>query len=1413
MSAFHGEQTSAQGIHTLTAWEHVDIAARNAGTYAAGDVGKVSRVGTGGGPFTFYILKDAVGPITDANWDDVGTSTGSTVAPLTGRLYVDRTYAGPAASDGSIAAPFTTIQDAVNACNLGGAATPAEEEAQSWLVVIAGGYYDEALALPEKRSIWLKGGAGVYLSDGISNQPVTIPGTVLPSSNAPYTYTFENIIFSDTVTVTSGVALTYHLSFRSCVFFDPAGTAVGPAVDGTGWVGGSALRVYAEKSVLRAFDGNYAIQLVGDTQNTAVGMDECQLEGGITCAGYGRMRSCQFGNGPSGTCDFDFNAAGIGLTAVTLSNVERPVGVFDSQFAGSTQFNDASATPNTNLYVDNVSDKSFSDAGGTFGANTNATHPLWNASAGGPPTGAAGGDLGSNYPNPAVTAVHSGANQLAIANGLAGDEVLVVNGAGTSITGSALTNFGDLSGPAGAADTALAVFDSTTGKLIKDVATTTLEDTTGPKLKLAAAAIAGHNAQIILDAGTLADKSQITLLRGGVTDWVFGVTASDEFHWADASGTVRLKLDQTGALTFNEAYTFPTTDGGVAGEVLTTDGGGTVTWAAPAGGGTVTSTAATTVATQLALMTTDTNIYNAPEATLVGGDFALDASSLGVGHTASLTLKSGHSTDPSILMFEDASTARWAVETINPATSGNLRFKELGTNLTVMSVSTTGALTLGDHAGGHEFTLPDADGTINQVLQTNGAGAVSWGSVAGGGTVTSSAAGTTATQLAVMASDTDIYNAPEVTLVEAGLALDASALGVNHDASVTLASGTTADDAVINFKQASTAKFTVGITDVATTPVGELLFWSGVGTQLMSLSDTAHLTIAPGVNQYTLPSARGAALEVLQTDAVGNVSWAAVAGTGDVSGPGAAVVDDALVRWDTTTGTLVKDSYAVLTDAQLTLTGVAAADAASLTLTAGTTADATLNIDAGSATNRGTIAFKQAGTDVMSLGVAASATSLGLLDSGSVQRFAFSQTGVLTINPAAADFFAFPSGDGAASQVLQTDGAGAVTWATIAGTGDVVGPAGATDTALARFDTNTGKLLQNSEATLTDLATDNKVVLTLDGGGAGDAGLTLTTGATPGHDATVTLDHGGAAADTALLKFQSNSTLLCQLGLLGDGVTALPGITLQDDAGNTNLTVTYEAGAPVAGLHTTVATVDASGYVGGSIASLVVDGGPAGGPGLETHATLEFKQAGVAGFHFLSRMGGMHTTPTLMLRSGFGDDVLQLDATAAGAPTICINGSDLGGDHWFLPTVDGTAGQVLTTDGTHNAGGAAWATPAGSNVEILKADFSYADHGGTVTVIPDLAEGDVVLQVWVRYTIAFNNGVDQVEVGNTGSVDAYFGMSDTAPHHTASGFSTEPVDLVTVGPSPADVIVTITPGIGLPSTTGTGFVCVLVHRA
>jgi hypothetical protein len=60
-----------------------------------------------------------------------------------------------------------------------------------------------------------------------------------------------------------------------------------------------------------------------------------------------------------------------------------------------------------------------------------------------------------------------------------------------------------------------------------------------------------------------------------------------------------------------------------------------------------------------------------------------------------------------------------------------------------------------------------------------------------------------------------------------------------------------------------------------------------------------------------------------------------------------------------------------------------------------------------------------------------------------------------------------PVDDGTSGQALITDGSGVLSWSTAA-SGDVYGPASATDNAIARFDGTTGKIIQNSAVTIAD---------------------------------------------------------------------------------------------------------------------------------------------------------------------------------------------------------------------------------------------------------------------------------------------------------------------------------------------------------
>lgn len=110
-------------------------------------------------------------------------------------------------------------------------------------------------------------------------------------------------------------------------------------------------------------------------------------------------------------------------------------------------------------------------------------------------------------------------------------------------------------------------------------------------------------------------------------------------------------------------------------------------------------------------------------------------------------------------------------------------------------------------------------------------------------------------------------------------------------------------------------------------------------------------------------------------------------------------------------------------------------------------------------TGLGTISTQAASNVSITGGSISGITDLAVADGG---------TGASTAANARINLL--PSYTGNGSKVLTLNsGATDVEWTTPAvGTGDVVGPASATDNAFARFDSTTGKLIQNSSATLND---------------------------------------------------------------------------------------------------------------------------------------------------------------------------------------------------------------------------------------------------------------------------------------------------------------------------------------------------------
>lgn len=248
---------------------------------------------------------------------------------------------------------------------------------------------------------------------------------------------------------------------------------------------------------------------------------------------------------------------------------------------------------------------------------------------------------------------------------------------------------------------------------------------------------------------------------------------------------------------------------------------------------------------------------------------------------------------------------------------------------------------------------------------------------------------------------------------------------------------------------------------------------------------------------------------------------------GDVTGPGSST-DNAVVRFDSTTGKLIQNSVVTI-------------DNSGNIATAGTVDGRDVSTDGGKLDGIG------AGADVVGPGTATD---------NAIARFNLTTGKLLQNSSVTVD----DSGNIATSGTvdgrdLSTDGA------KLDGIGagaDVVGPGSATDHAIARFDLTTGKLLQNSSVTVDDsgnIATsgtvDGRDLSTdgakLDGIGAGAdvvgpgsatdnavARFDLTTGKIV-QNSTVTIDDSGNIATSGTVDGRDVSTDGAKLDGIGAG--------------------------------------------------------------------------------------------------------------------------------------------------------------------------------------------------------------------------------------------------------------------------------------
>ena len=143
--------------------------------------------------------------------------------------------------------------------------------------------------------------------------------------------------------------------------------------------------------------------------------------------------------------------------------------------------------------------------------------------------------------------------------------------------------------------------------------------------------------------------------------------------------------------------------------------------------------------------------------------------------------------------------------------------------------------------------------------------------------------------------------------------------------------------------------------------------------------------------------------------------------------------------------------------------------------------------------------------------------------------------------------------------ILTKNTGNVATWSAItdAATGNVVGPASSTDNALARFDTTTGKLIQNSAVTVADTTgtmtfpAGGGTVYTVGGAAARKGSSTFVAGVSPAIATTA------VAADSVIVITRTNISGIIQGDAEGQHVTITPGVSFVVTASDTDDVSTF----------------------------------------------------------------------------------------------------------------------------------------------------------------------------------------------------------------------------------------------------------------
>lgn len=271
------------------------------------------------------------------------------------------------------------------------------------------------------------------------------------------------------------------------------------------------------------------------------------------------------------------------------------------------------------------------------------------------------------------------------------------------------------------------------------------------------------------------------------------------------------------------------------------------------------------------------------------------------------------------------------------------------------------------------------------------------------------------------------------------------------------------------------------------------------------------------------------------------------------------------------------------------------------------------------------------------------------------------------------------------------------------GSGDVVGPASATDNAITRFDLTTGKLIQNSLATVDD------------SGVIGSNGANLS-----GNLNLATTTSSRALVTDASKNVISATTTAAEIGFV-NGVTSAIQTQLNGKQATGNYITALTGPVTASGPGSATSTITATGVTAGSYTNMNATVNAAG--------QITTASNGTGGSSPLTTKGDLYTFSTVNARLPVGTDTFVLTADSTQTNGIKWAASPTGSG-----TVNsGTANQVAyyASTGTAVSGNANFTSDSSGNVAAAGVLSSTRYNlGNDVSIVPVVGGDSAILTYW-----------------------------------------------------------------------------------